>query len=172
MLFLMREVTFNHLAQIDECLLGDQFSCKHIIKSRQYFLLNLTDSNIVIRLYPCQLLDWKIHREIDSHCARLAELLTYYLFTKFRQEVIGREAQPEFFPSVKILARLRSYFADWFAFARSVKVDDGKVVHLKTALGNVDKIGVLIAQALQCSIDFRPGNLRLRQLHRNALVFG
>ena len=92
MLFLMCEVVFDDLAQISKRLSWNQFSRKRVIQRRQYFLLNLAKSNIVICLSSREFLCRKICRKIDGHRARFARLLTCHLLAKFRQEIIGREA--------------------------------------------------------------------------------
>src|SRR5207244_11666365 len=107
------------LMQIAHSLSRDQFSRKQIIQSWQYLLLNLADRDAVICLFSRPFFYRKIGREIDSHCARFIRFLADDLFAKFRQEIIGRETQPEFLSTVKIFARLGRNFADWFAIAGS-----------------------------------------------------
>src|SRR5215470_9394493 len=163
MLPFVPEVVFNNLAQINHRLSRNQFCRKHIIQSRQYFLLNLTDSDAISCLFSRQFLYRKIRREIDIYRPRLFWLLTNDLFAKLWQEIIRREAQPELLAAVEIFARLRCNVANQFTFARSLKVDNCEIAQFQSPFGNFNEVSGLIAQTLKRSINFRLRNRRLLQ---------
>ena len=80
--------------------------------------------------------------------------------------------QPEFFPAVQILARLRRNFADRFAINCSFKINHHKIFNLRGALRNLDKVRRLFAQTFQCRVDLGLRYFRVRQFDRNIFVVG
>ena len=72
---------------------------------------------------------------------------------------------------MQILARVRCNLADRSPLNHPVEIEHRKIAHLESALRNIYEIGRLLAQTFQGGINLLFRNLRVRQLHRNVLVF-
>ena len=133
-------------------------------------MFDLAKRHRITRLFARQFFHQKIRRKINADRSRFVFFLTDDLLAKLWQKVIRRELQPEFFPALQILARVRCGFRDRFAVNRSFKIDDREIFHLRRALWNVDEIGRLIAQALESRVDLRLGDFGVRQFDRDIFI--
>src|SRR2546428_386775 len=90
--------------------------------------------------FSCQFLDRKICWEFHDHQARFAGLLSDQLLAKFRQKIISREVQPEFFASLQIFVGLRRDLANRLAIHRTLEIKHRKIAHLQSTSWQIDKI--------------------------------
>src|SRR6266542_840847 len=140
MLFRMLDIVLEQLAKIHKGFPRSEFGRERIVERWQDLLLDLAHGNGVIRLFACQFLDRKICWEFHDRQARFARLLSDQLLTKFRQKIIRREVQPEFFASLQIFAGLRRDLANQLAIQRTLEIKHSKIAHLQSTSWHIDKI--------------------------------
>src|SRR6266496_2720097 len=76
----------------------------------------------------------------SSNWRRSTRVLSDQLLTKFRQKIIRREVQPEFFASLQIFAGLRRDLANQLAIQRTLEIKHRNIAHLQSTSWHIDKI--------------------------------
>ena len=130
-----------------------------------------------MRLLVGQFFDREVGREIHLDRPRLVRFLPHHLVHEAWQKIIGCESQPELLTALQILARSRNILGNCFAVDRSLEVDHHEILQCRATFWDINKVGGLLSQPLDGSIDFgvltfdpRQSDLRFVTLGRDELV--